>query len=106
MRTKKAALGFAPREAASESSPRQPRSLEEPDALRHSTAPRPRGPFPHRSFRALVRHGLLGTFLDLGSAPVSLADARARRAAALLVGESPADEEQERRAWNDRRRAS
>lgn len=41
LENEKAALGFAPREAAGESSPRQPRSLEEPDARRNSTACRP-----------------------------------------------------------------
>lgn len=104
MRTKKAALGFAPREAARESSPRQPRSLEEPDAPRNSTRRRLRGPAKWRSLRELVDDGLLSTFVELGGAV--LADARRRRAEALLRDEAPADEAQERRAWNDRERAS
>lgn len=79
---------------------------EEPSTSRpHSTRAR-RGPFPCRSLRALVRQGLLRTFLDLGGAPVSLADARARRVAALLADEEPADVEQERRARNDRPRGA
>lgn len=85
------------------------RDLEKPDeepstSRPHSTRARCRGPFPCRSLRALVRRGLLGTVLDLEGAPVSLAAARARRAAALLAGLEPADVEQERRAWNDRPR--
>jgi hypothetical protein len=78
-RNEKAALEFAPREAAHESSPRQPRSLEEPDTPRNSTAPRP---------------------------VASLADARRRRAEALLRDEEIPDQEAERRVWGDRERAS
>lgn len=105
-RNEKAALEFAPRGAARESSPRQPRSLEEPDAPRNSTARRPRGPYPCRSLRGLVRHGLLETFLTLEGEPVSLADARGRRAAALLAGEEIPNQEEELRTCGDRRRAS
>ena len=104
-RNEKAALEFAPREAARESSPRQPRSLEEPDTRRNSTR-RPRAPSPWRSLDDLVRAGLLETFLNIGGAPVSLADARARRAAALLAGEEIPNQDEERRAWGDRPRGA
>ncbi len=72
-----------------------------PDSTR-----RPRGPFPNWNLRALARHELLGVYLEIEGALVSLTDARARRAAALLAGELPANEEQERRAWNDRPRGA
>ena len=66
-----AAPGCTPK-AARESSPRQPRSLEEPDTPRNSTA------------------------------VVLIADARSRRARLLLAGELVPDQAAEARAWGDR----
>lgn len=60
-RNEKAALEFAPREAAHESSPRQPRSLEEPDARRNSTAWRPRA--PGDDLERVLAEDLVDTFL-------------------------------------------
>ncbi len=105
MRTKKAALGFAPREAARDSNPPTPRRIHESETRSNSTR-RPRRPFPNRSLRVLARHELLGTYLDLEGALVSLTDARARRAALLLAGEEIPNQDEERRVWNDRPRGA
>jgi hypothetical protein len=61
-RNEKAALEFAPREAARESSPPTPRRIHESDSQLNST--RPRGPVPWRSLRELVDDGLLEVFID------------------------------------------
>lgn len=45
-----------------------PQSMGEGNPRRKFTRRR-RGPYPNRSFRVLVRHGLLETFVNIGSRP-------------------------------------
>lgn len=69
--TKTAALGLTPN--AAHENPDPTAKLDQNGSPRDSMARRRRSPCPCRDLRALVRDGLLETFVDLGCAPTTKA---------------------------------